>query len=413
MNVRTAATVVGGAAALGVAGTLLWRAATRHEQDKEGNSPGVRTYDEVGGNDARLLVGYDKFVPSVLADLRAAKDVINVAEYNWEPTGPSGEIAEILKAKARAGVDVNVTTDKRGSFGVDSNSDPDDARAYFDDLEAAGVHVIVSDPGGNAVPFGLFLDHRKLFDIDHRVAYVGGFGLAGGERGKYDNWHDMMLRVEGPAAAQAGQEFLHHWQLEGGTVSPKQLQAFGNATPVANASDAVRFLPNTPGEGLDATDDFFEQAKAPGTRLWVMTPYIGDEGVQKALIAASKAGKDVRVLVPSPESGSNGPQLHVSRAFYRDMINAGVRVFEYPTMMHAKAWLSDDQFTVGSTNLSDGALDEYLELSAAVRNDPEMLDQVETMLEQDFDKSREVQPDEFGFKDRAIETFRDLTNLEF
>jgi phosphatidylserine/phosphatidylglycerophosphate/cardiolipin synthase-like enzyme len=90
-----------------------------------------------------------------------------------------------------------------------------------------------------------------------------------------------------------------------------------------------------------------------------------------------------------------------------------VRVFEYPEMMHAKAWMSDDQFTVGSTNLSDGALDEYLELSASVRNDPAMLRQVETMLERDFDRSRELTDDDFGFKDRVVETLRDVTNLEF
>lgn len=413
MQLRTVGLIAGGAGLVAAGAFVAHQLATRHDQPKEGNTPGTPTYEFVGGNKADMLIGYDEFLPRVLEDLRAARDVINIVEYNWEPTGPSIEIAEILKQKVREGVEVNVTTDKRGSFGIDSTADPADVQAYFDDLERAGVNVIVSDPGGNLNPFGLFLDHRKMFDIDHRVSYTGGMGLAGTEGGKYQDWHDLMLRVEGPAAAQAGMEFIHHWQIEGGTVSQRQFEAFANATPVADANAAVRMLPNTPGEGLDATDDFHDLARGPGERFWAMTPYIGDQQVQESLIAAAEAGKDVRVLVPSMESGSNGPQLHISRTFYRDLLEAGARVYEYPTMMHAKAWLADDQLTVGSTNLSDGAIDEYLELSAAVKDDPATIAKAERMLEADFAKSRELSLDDFGAGDRVKEFVRDVTRLEF
>lgn len=413
MQPKTIAAIAGGIGLVGVGAYAAHRLATRHDQPKEGNTPDRPTYDWVGGNRAEMLIGYDEFVPRMLEDLRSAQDVINIVEYNWEPSGPSLEVAEILKQKARAGVEVNVTTDRRGSFGIDSTADEQDVQAYFDDLARAGVNVIVSDPGGNLNPLGLFLDHRKLFDIDHRVSYTGGMGLASTPGGKYDDWHDLMLRVEGPAAAQAGMEFIHHWQVEGGTVSQRQFEAFGNATPVADAHASVRMLPNTPGEGLDATDDFHRLARGPGERFWAMTPYIGDEQVQESLVAAAKAGKDVRVLVPSMESGSNGPQLHISRTFYRDLLEAGARVYEYPTMMHAKAWLADDQLTVGSTNLSDGALDEYLELSAAVTDDPGTIAKAERMLEDDFARSRELTLDDFGFGDRVKEFVRDVTHFEF
>ncbi len=412
MNGKAIAAVAGGIGLVGAGWYLGHRMATRHDHPKEGNSPEVPTYEWTAGNRAELLIDYREFVPRVLDDLRSATDVINIVEYNWEPSGPSVEIAQILKQKVREGVEVNVTTDKRGSFGIDATGDKDEARAYFDDLAAAGVNVVISDPGGNLNPFGLFLDHRKMFDIDHRVSYVGGLGLASTPGGKYDDWHDLMLRLEGPAAAQAGAEFIHHWQREGGVVSQRQFEAFENARPVAGGDAAARYLPNTPQVGLDATDDFHAAARGEGDRLWVMTPYIGDEQVQESLVAAAEAGKDVRVLVPSMESGSNGPQLHISRTFYRDLIVAGAHVYEYPTMMHAKAWLSDDQFTVGSTNLSDGAIDEYLELSAAVR-DPATIAKAEAMLEADFAKSTELTLDDFSFGDRLKEFARDRTHLEF
>lgn len=415
MRVGTIAAVAGGIGAAGLAGTMAYRHATKHEAPTEGPSPGVPTHPWAPGSRAELLVDYREFVPRVLDDLRSATDVINIVEYNWEPTGPSVEIAEILKQKAREGVEVNVMTDKRGSFGIDSSADPADARAYFDDLRAAGVNVIVHDPGGNLNPFGLYLDHRKLLVVDNRVAHVGGMGLAGSESGKYQDWHDLMLRLEGPAAAQAGAEFLTHWHLQGGQVGARQQATVGRAasTPIADAGASARMLPNTPGVGLDATEDFMAAAAGPGERLWAMTPYVGDRQVQRALIDAATAGKDVRVLVPAPESNNNGPLLAISRTFYRDMVEAGVRVYEYPEMMHAKAWLTDEQLTVGSTNLSDGALDEYLELSAAVRDDAATLAKAERMLEADFARSRELSPDDFGLGDRVKELLREATYLEF
>jgi cardiolipin synthase len=415
MRAITGAAIAGGAALVGAGAYVAHRLATRHDPPKEGPTPGTPTYPWAGGNVVDLKVNYAEFVPAVLADLRAANDVINIVEYNWEPTGPSIEIAEILKQKARDGVEVNVLTDKRGSFGIDANASRADAEAYFDDLRSAGVNVLVHDPGGNLNPFGLYLDHRKMFDIDHRVSYTGGLGLAGSENGKYADWHDLMLRIEGPASAQAGAEFITHWARQGGVVSTRQHEAFAHAADAAltDATASARMLPNTPGVGLDATEDIIGMLDGPDRRVWAMTPYIGDEQVQQAMVRAARAGKDVRVLVPSPESGSNGPQLKISRAFYRELIDAGVRVYEYPTMMHAKAWLGDDRLTVGSTNLSDGALDEYLELSAAVKDDPKTIAKAEAMLEADFARSRELTLDEFGLGDRIVEKLRDVTHLEF
>jgi cardiolipin synthase A/B len=398
---------------VGVSAYAGGRYAARNEPPVEGHSPGQASYEWTTGNDAELLIGYEAFVSRVLGDLRDAQELINIVEYNWEPTGPSIEIAEILKQQVRAGVEVNVSTDKRGSFGIDSNSDPEDVQAYFDDLEAAGVNVIVTDPGGNLNPIGLFLDHRKLFDIDRRVSYVGGMGLASSPGGKYDDWHDLMLRVEGPASAQVGMEFLHHWKREGGEVSQRQLAAFANAAAVDDARASVQLLANTPGEELAATEHFMQMARTSDDRLWVMTPYIGTRSVQHAMIEAAERGIDVRVLLPGRESGSNTPQLVISRAFYRELVDAGVRVYIYPGMMHAKAWLGDDEFNVGSTNLSKGALYEYLELSAAIKDDPELLETVEQMLEGDFAKSEELTADDFGLGDRAFEIFRDVTNLDF
>ena len=42
------------------------------------------------------------------------------------------------------------------------------------------------------------MDHRKLIEIDGRVSYQGGINMVDG----WSSWHDMMVRAEGPVAAE-------------------------------------------------------------------------------------------------------------------------------------------------------------------------------------------------------------------
>jgi cardiolipin synthase len=72
----------------------------------------------------------------------------------------------------------------------------------------------------------------------------------------------------------------------------------------------------------------------------------------QALRAAVKDGVDVRLLVPG---ASDIPILQpLSRAGYRSLLQAGVRVFEWNgTMLHAKTAVADSRWArVGSTNLN-------------------------------------------------------------
>ena len=72
----------------------------------------------------------------------------------------------------------------------------------------------------------------------------------------------------------------------------------------------------------------------------------------QALRAAARDGVDVRLLVPG---ASDIPALSpLSRAGYRPLLEAGVRVFEWNgTMLHAKTAVADGLWArVGSTNLN-------------------------------------------------------------
>jgi cardiolipin synthase len=88
----------------------------------------------------------------------------------------------------------------------------------------------------------------------------------------------------------------------------------------------------------------------------------------QALRAAARDGVDVRLLVPG---ASDIPALSpLSRAQYRPLLEAGVRVFEWAgTMLHAKTAVADRRWSrVGSTNLNLASWMSNYELDVAIEH---------------------------------------------
>ena len=89
----------------------------------------------------------------------------------------------------------------------------------------------------------------------------------------------------------------------------------------------------------------------------------------QALRAAARDGVDVRLLVPG---ASDIPLVQpLSRAGYRPLLEAGVRVFEWNgTMLHAKTAVADGRWArVGSTNLNIASWLGNCELDVVVEDE--------------------------------------------
>ena len=88
--------------------------------------------------------------------------------------------------------------------------------------------------------------------------------------------------------------------------------------------------------------------------LWLTDAYYaGTSAYVQALRAAARDGVDVRLLVPGRGSDIALMQA-ISRAGYRPLLEAGIRVFEWNgPMLHAKTAVADARWArVGSTNLN-------------------------------------------------------------
>src|SRR3954449_12728922 len=92
-------------------------------------------------------------------------------------------------------------------------------------------------------------------------------------------------------------------------------------------------------------------AAAAKERLWIADAYfMAGPNLNQALMSAARDGVDVRLLLPATNDllmvGT------ISRAGYRQLLESGVRIFEYGgLMMHAKTTVADGWAApVGSPN---------------------------------------------------------------
>ena len=98
---------------------------------------------------------------------------------------------------------------------------------------------------------------------------------------------------------------------------------------------------------------------------WFYTPYLllGD-GLREAFVRAAKRGVDVRIVMPGIPDKK--PVYRMSRSYYEELLEAGVRIFEYtPGFVHAKACLADDCIgSIGTVNLDYRSLYLHYECNA-------------------------------------------------
>jgi cardiolipin synthase A/B len=311
---------------------------------------------------AELIVDGQNFFPRILADIQTAQSSVHIAEYGVKPGQLTDMFGPVLQEKARQGVPVRMIVDRFGT------SPQWESKALFDGLVTAGVQVVVNDPA-LIEPEGLLggdrwldlrfdelghLDHRKLFVIDGRIAWVGGAGL---EDHFYNgSFHDVMVRVEGDAVAQLQSVFLSSFGWHGGPLPPTP-EAFNPYYPTPSAPGAIRTTVshNVAGEGhLLNTDVIHHLIDTAQSRLDMMSPYNADRNTFEKMMAAARRGVKVRFVVPAVSN--NPPTAGALEHYYGAFQEAGVEVWLHPILAHAKVVLSDDRVLVGTTNLDAWAL---------------------------------------------------------
>ena len=131
-------------------------------------------------------------------------------------------------------------------------------------------------------------------------------------------------------------------------------------------------------------------AAAARERLWITDAYlVAPPPLYAALVDAAKSGVDVRMILPGT---SDLPVVRTfSRIGYRDLLRAGVRIFEYRgPMIHAKTLVADREWArVGSTNLNVSSLLGNYELDIIAECDS-LTEALAAQFRHDAAQSREI-----------------------
>ena len=339
----------------------------------------------VPGNRVRLLKDAAGNYPAWLAAIRAAQRSIFFENYIVEEDDIGREFVAALAARARNGVRVFAHYDWLGAMGRAS-------RGLWEPLTAAGGAVRCFNPPRLDSPLGwLTRDHRKMIAVDGEVAFVAGLCVSrqwtGDPARGRDAWRDTGIEVHGPAAAEIERAFGDAWDAGGAALAA---DAYTDPAAIADQGEMmVRVLATVPNIASLYRVDQLIAAMARKT-LWLTDAYfVGVAIYVQALRAAALDGVDVRLLVPGASDIPLLPTL--SRAGYRPLLEAGVRVFEWNgSMLHAKTAVADGRWArVGSTNLNIASWIGNYELDVAVEND-DFARAMQDMYENDLTHATEL-----------------------
>ncbi|HEX6750170.1 MAG TPA: phospholipase D-like domain-containing protein [Longimicrobium sp.] len=306
------------------------------------------------GGTVRLLNNGDQIFPAMLDALRNAKRTINFMTYIWHKGKLSDETLDVLVERAKAGVEVRVMLDGMGAWRA--------PHRRFKELEAAGGRVRWFNPFrvGKLTAF-YRRNHRRAVVVDGKVAFTGGASIGDkwlGNAQDRDHWRDVMIEVRGCLAANLQSAFTQLWANSTGEIliGPDHFPSAEEAAEDPGAEGVSRHIAviSSPADGSHPLRLFYWTSIACATETIYLTSayFVPDRDIRRALAERARAGLDVRLLLPNKLTDVKIVRL-AGHFYYRGLLEAGVRIYEYQTtMMHTKALVVDNAWgVVGSANM--------------------------------------------------------------
>jgi cardiolipin synthase len=273
-------------------------------------------------------------------------------------------IIDLLERKVRQGLDVRFIYDDLGCF----MSLPSD---FKQSLEKKGIQCIIFNPFKPIVTsMQNNRDHRKIISIDGKTAFTGGINLADeyiNAVERFGHWKDTAIKLEGEAAWGLTLIFLQMWNIE-----KKQNEDYASFYPwktkpcdVPSDGYVLPYADSPIDEENVGEHVYIQIINNAKEYVYINTPYlVVDDNLLSALTLAAKSGVDVRII--TPHRWDKKVVQICSQSYYRQLILAGVKVYEYSNgFNHSKTFVSDDKVaTVGTTNLDFRSL--YLHFECGV-----------------------------------------------
>lgn len=327
----------------------------------------------------------------LLEDIRAAKESIHIETFVWWTGDVCDRLAGALAERARAGVKVRLMLDFSGSQRMD--------RELRTQMREAGceVHRFHAPSLSNLGRMNN-RTHRKINVIDGRIGYVGGHGIAkewSGNAEDKDHFRDTCVRMEGPVVNTLQGVFCENWIEETSHV-PIGPKYFPRLEKAGDVDAHVAFA--SPRGSISAVQLLSYLAIAfAREELLIQNPYfLPHPDAIDELQRAAKRGVDVQIMLPAASATNKAIVQHASHHHYGDLLEGGVRIFEYQrTLIHQKIMIVDQRWSsVGSTNFDDRSFELNDEVTVGL-TDPKIAAQLRDTFFDDMQFAKEIRLDEW------------------
>ena len=305
----------------------------------------------------------ESFFAAALEEMEKAEKYIFLEFFILRRGKMLDPILELLEKKAALGLDIRIIYDDLGCF---MTLPPN----FKKSLEQKGIKCLVFNP---FKPILSSLqnnrDHKKIISIDGKTAFTGGMNLADeyiNALERFGHWKDAAIMIHGEAAWSLTLIFLQMWNLgKKEPENPDMLNPWIDSCFIKSDGYVQPYADSPIDEENVGEHVYIQIINNAKDYIYINTPYLVlDDNILSALTLSAKSGVDVRII--TPQRWDKWIVAVASRSYYRQLIQAGVKVYEYSKgFNHSKTFVSDDKTaTVGTTNLDFRSL--YLHFECGV-----------------------------------------------
>jgi cardiolipin synthase A/B len=359
------------------------------------------------GTETKILTNGEETFSHILEELERANHHIHLEYYIVRHDKIGNEIKSVLIQKAKEGVKVRFLYDAVGSWKLSSQ--------YVEDLKNAGVEMVAFGPV--RLPFlnnkFNFRNHRKIIVIDGSTAFMGGLNIGDEYLGRVEQfgfWRDTHLMLKGEAVRTLQLIFLQDWYYS--TDHSFLTDEYLSPLPIEHNHGGVQMIAGGPdNEWAVIKSIFFSMITSAKESVWIASPYfIPDDDIFQALKIAALSGLDVRLLVP--KNPDKRIVFHASRSYFPELLEAGVRIFEYKNgFMHSKIVIVDNEFaSIGTSNMDMRSFHLNFEVNAFLYRTGSTQKMVNDFLK-DLLESREIHIETFSQRHLGLKIMESTCRL--
>lgn len=330
-----------------------------------------------------------EFFPELDRQIAAARQFINIQVYIFDNDDIAVRYADALKNRSTE-IPVRIIFDDLGStlaqhsapktLGPRGFLPPSDMSSYLRQNSKTRARRTLN-------PW-LVCDHSKLMVFDNKTALLGGMNIG---REYYSEWHDLMIRVQGPIVQSLTGDFKQSWRKAGpwGDLALLRKPTTSSDRTPTLGEIPMRILRTDPAVGrYEILDSTLLAIRGARKRIWIQNPYFASDEIALAVEAAARRGVDVRIIIPHTETPNLMDAGNLATA--NGLIHAGAKVYVYNKMTHLKAILCDNWASIGSANFDTLSMRINRELNL-VFSEPTAIRKLEsTVFLPDFQKSRRL-----------------------